>query len=158
MGLLEFACRENAAGSRRAAEPLPAPTESPHPFACQLETMVLSPVWSLLLHVLPEWAGLFRFKGSSPAAVALLVSEFCARRPGEVSCWEQTHGALSTRGLCRGLGAQPRGCGKAKGLKYVVRIRKGNNRISGTICRNWEFSCAGRRLWYLLSSPEPWFS
>lgn len=32
-----------------------------------------------------------------------------------------------------GLGAQPRGCGKAKGLKYVVRIRKGNNRISGTI-------------------------
>lgn len=74
VGLLKFACSKNEADPPTAVEPLPAPKESPHPSACQLEAMVSSPVWSLLLQGLPEWASLFHLKGNSQAAVALSVS------------------------------------------------------------------------------------
>ena len=74
VGLLKFACSRNEADPQTAVELLPAPQESPHPFACQLEAMLSSPVWSLLLQGLPEWASLFRSKRSSQVAVALSVS------------------------------------------------------------------------------------
>lgn len=56
--LLTFACSKDEADPQRAVESLPAPKESPHPSAPQLEPMVSSPLGSLLLQGLPEWASL----------------------------------------------------------------------------------------------------
>lgn len=86
VGLLKFACSKNEADPQTAVEALPAPKQSPPPFACQLEAMVSSPVWSLPLQGLPEWASLFHLKGSPQAAVALSVSWFCAHVLVDVSC------------------------------------------------------------------------
>lgn len=65
--LLTFACSKNEADPQTTVEPLPAPKESPHPSAPQLEAMVSSPLGSLLLQGLPEWASLFHLKGSFQA-------------------------------------------------------------------------------------------
>lgn len=57
------------------------------------------------------------------------------------------------------LGAQPKCCGKAKEFEQRGKNAKGNNRISGAV---WAVGTGNASVlgedWYLLSSPEPWFS